>query len=85
MLQPRLLSIKPIEPLKLELAYETGEVKIFDVAPYAAGTWYGQLKDERYFKSVQLLPGGIGIEWPEGQDIAPHELYENSVSVKKTA
>ena len=43
------------------------------------------LKDEGYFNAVQLLPGGIGIEWPEGQDIAPHELYENSVEVKKTA
>ena len=31
------------------------------------------------------LPGGVGIEWPEGQDVAPHELYENSILVKKTA
>ena len=84
MLQPRLLYVKPLKPLKLELTYETGEVKIFDVAPYATGKWYGQLKDERYFNSVRLLPGG-GIEWPEGQDIAPHELYENSVTVEKTA
>ena len=85
MLQPRLLSVKPLPLFKLELAYETGEVKVFDVTPYTTGTWYRQLKDERYFNSVQLLPGGIGIEWPEGQDIAPHELYENSVSVKMTA
>lgn len=85
MLQPKLTKVEAMPNLRLRLFYETGEVKIFDVTPYAAGTWYGQLKDERYFKSVQLLPGGIGIEWPEGQDIAPHELYENSVSVKMTA
>ena len=53
--------------------------------PYATGSWYGRLQDERYFATVHLLPGGIGIEWEEGQDIAPHELYENSVPVKKTA
>ena len=69
----------------LRLYYETGEVKLFDVTPYATGSWYGQLKDEDYFRTVQMLSGGIGIEWPEGQDIAPHELYENSVIVKKTA
>lgn len=85
MLQPKLTKVEAMPNLRLRLFYETGEVKIFDVAPYATGTWYGQLKDEGYFSAVQLLPGGTGIEWPEGQDIAPHELYENSVTVKKTA
>lgn len=85
MLQPKLVKVEPMPNLKLRLHYETNEVKVFDVMPYATGSWYGQLKDEKYFNSVQLLPGGGGIEWPEGQDIAPHELYENSVSVKKTA
>ena len=81
MLQPRLLSVEPVDPLKLRLRYETGEVKLFDVAPYATGPWYGELKDRSYFRTVQLLPGGIGIEWTGGQDIAPHELYELSVAV----
>lgn len=85
MLQPRLIKVEPIKTLKLRLFYETGEIKIFDAASYATGSWYGRLQDEGYFNSVQLLPGGGGIEWPEGQDIAPHELYENSVLVKKTA
>ena len=85
MLQPRLTKVEPKSQMKLQLFYETGEVKIFDVAPYATGSWYGQLNDVGYFNAVQMLPGGAGIEWPEGQDIAPHELYENSVTVKKTA
>lgn len=65
--------------MHLRLQYETGEVKVFDVTPYAEGSWYGELKNEAYFSSVHLLPGGIGIEWINGQDIAPHELYENSI------
>ncbi len=85
MLQPRLTKVEPIAQMKLRLYYETGEVKLFDVAPYATGSWYGMLKDDGYFNRVQLLPGGSGIEWPEGQDVAPHELYENSVAVKRTA
>ena len=64
MLQPKLTKVETISPLKLRLFYETGEVKLFDVAPYATGPWYGQLKDESYFNAVQLLPGGVGIEWP---------------------
>ena len=85
MLQPKILKVEPMAQMKLKLQYETGEVKIFDVAPYATGSWYGQLKDPEYFGRVQLLPGGTGIEWPEGQDIAPHELYEDSIAEKMSA
>ena len=60
MLQPRLTKVEPIAPLKLRLKYETGEVKLFDVSPYATGSWYGELKNEPYFRTVHLLPGGIG-------------------------
>lgn len=85
MLQPRLTKVEPIAPMKLRLCYETGEVKLFDAAPYATGSWYGMLQDDGYFNRVELLPDGSGIEWPEGQDIAPHELYENSIEIKRTA
>ena len=78
MLQPRLIDVKPLAAMKLRLQYETGEVRVFDVAPYANGRWFGELKDEQYFKTVHLLPGGVGIEWENGQDIAPHELYDCS-------
>ena len=60
--QPKLTKVEPVKPLKLCLYYETGEVKLFDAAPYATGSWYGRLQDERYFATVHLLPGGIGIE-----------------------
>ena len=79
MLQPRLIAVSPLTAMKLRLHYETGEVRVFDVTPYAEGSWFGELKDEEYFKTVHLLPGGIGIEWANGQDIAPHELYDYSV------
>ena len=80
MLQPRLVNVEPVDYLKLRLTYETGEVKIFDVSPYANGSWYRELKEDAYFRTVQMLPGGTGVEWRNGQDIAPHELYECSVS-----
>ncbi|MBQ7692451.1 MAG: DUF2442 domain-containing protein [Oscillospiraceae bacterium] len=81
MLQPRLTKVEPMPSMVLRLHYETGEVRLFDVAPYAEGAWYGELKDDAYFRSVRLLPGGVGIEWRDGQDIAPHELYEMSRTI----
>ncbi len=79
MLQPKLVKVEPLKSMKLRLVYETGEVKLFDVTPYAEGSWFGELKDADYFRTVHLLPDRSGIEWGNGQDIAPHELYECSV------
>lgn len=81
MLQPRITKVMPLENCRLFLEYETGEKKEFDVSPYATGGWFSALKDECYFRTVHLLPGGTGIEWAEGQDIAPHELYDDSVPI----
>ena len=77
MLQPKLVEVKPLPNYMLYLKYETNEQKVFDVSPYIEGDWFGKLKDENYFKSVYL--GKNTVEWQEGQDIAPHELYDYSV------
>ena len=79
MLQPKIVGLEPLADYKLQLCYETGEEKIFDVSPYIQGDWYKRLKDVEYFKTVRILPEGTGIEWADGQDIAPHELYETSI------
>ena len=53
------------------------ETRIFDVKPYINGSWYGMLSDVSFFKTVHI--SGNTVEWADGQDIAPHELYELSV------
>ena len=62
MLQPRLIEVQPMPECMLRLVYETREVKLFDVSLYISGPWYGELKNNAYFNSVRLIPGGIGIE-----------------------
>ena len=81
MLQPKILSIRTRAPYFLILEYENHEKRIFDVSPYISGSWFEELKDEQYFRTVQITQGGVGIEWAHGQDIAPHELYEMSVRI----
>ena len=82
MLQPKITALSAKEPYHLYLEYENGEKKLFDVKPYIQGSWYGELENVDYFRTVSLLPGGSGIEWAHGQDIAPHELYEMSKAVE---
>ena len=75
MLQPKLLSVTPKDNYRLLLVYETGEQKLFDVKPYITG----ELKDLKNFNSVRVA--NHTVEWNGGQDIAPHELYEDSISI----
>ena len=80
--RPDIISVVGKTDKTLVLEYSNGEKKVFDVRPYIEGSWFGELNDDAYFKTVRIINNGKGIEWSNGQDIAPHELYELSVSVK---
>lgn len=71
------VSVTPINDYKLLIEFSNKEKKIFDVKPYITGSWYGMLADISFFKTVHI--SGKTVEWADGQDIAPHELYELSV------
>lgn len=79
MLQPRVVDVYPLSDYKVIVIFDTGERKNFDVTPYISGDWFGKLNDIEYFKTVRA--NGNTIEWADGQDIAPHELYDYSISV----
>lgn len=78
MLRPTAKIVKPLTDYKLEIEFDSGEKKIFDVKPYIKGEWYSELQDIEYFNSV--FANGYTVEWPNGQDICPDELYYNSVA-----
>ena len=78
---PKIVNVEPLDNYKLKVSYETGETKLFNVLPYISGQWYEELYDRDYFKTVHLISNGRGIEWGNGQDIAPHELYDLSTTI----
>ncbi len=53
-----------------------GEKKKFDVKPYLKFKPFKDLKDTEQFKKVKIA--GLSIEWENGADICPDELYNNS-------
>ena len=80
MLQPRLLDVKPLPGYKLLLDFDTKEKKVFDVSPYISGSWFGKLEDSSIFNTVRVC--GNTVMWVGGQDIAPHELYDESILIE---
>ena len=80
--EPDIVSVTAEPGHRVLLEYETGERRRFDVSPYIHGDFYGALNDEDYFSQVQVMAGGMVIGWPNGQDIAPDDLYELSEPVE---
>ncbi len=78
---PNVKQVSPLPNHHIKIHYENGEVKIFDVSPYIKGSWFGKLADPDFFATVR--PCGDTVMWKDGQDIAPHELYEDSVLISK--
>ncbi len=79
MLRPTATKAVPMTDFWLRVSFDNGETKDFDVKPYIRGNWYGELSDPTYFKSVFV--NGYTVEWANGQDICPDELYYNAQAV----
>lgn len=78
---PNLIGVQPLDDYQLALKYDNGENRLFDVKPYIRGSWYGELQDVNFFRGVRVV--WDTVEWPNGQDMAPHVLYETSIPMKE--
>ena len=76
MLRPTAISAKAEKEYTIKVTFDNGEVKLFDCKPYIRGEWYSQLENADYFKCVRV--NGYSVEWPDGQDLCPDELYYKS-------
>ena len=76
MLRPTAKRVIPKDNYMLDIEFDNGERREFDVKPYIQGAWYEELKDVNYFNRVKT--DGYTVVWPGGQDICPDELYEFS-------
>lgn len=74
---PMVKKVQPLPGQHIKIFYDNNEIKIFDVTPYIKGGWYGLLANPDVFATVR--PAGDTVVWSGGQDIAPHELYDNSI------
>jgi len=81
--------ILDVEPYKLTLEFNTGEVKIVDLEEKirnrsnTKGSKYAALLEPDYFKGVKLQSEWETIYWDNGLDFCPDVLYNIGKIVKK--
>ena len=79
---PSIKSVKPLSEYRLEIEFDTGEIKVFDMKPYLAIGMFQKLRDETIFRTVHT--SFDTIEWENGIDFDPEVLYSNSATITKT-
>ena len=75
-MRPKAKSIEVKDNYILLIEFDNGEKRYFDVKPYFEKKAFEGLKNINMFKTVKI--GGLSIEWDNGVDICPDELYNNS-------
>lgn len=75
-MRPKAIDVKVLNNYELEIVFNNKEKKKFDVKPYFKFSKFKELKDKNIFNSVRV--SGLSIEWENGADICPDELYNNS-------
>ena len=76
----KVVKVRANDDFSLDLKFDDGSVRRFDVKPYLEYEVFRELKDRDYFKTVKVAFGTV--QWPGEQDISPETLYIESVAVE---
>ncbi len=78
---PDIIRAKVLDNYLIYLMYVTKEEKIYDMKKLIKeNKFYKGLENKEYFKEFALR--GDTIEWKNGEDIAPENLYNDSIDIK---
>jgi hypothetical protein len=75
----KVIAVRANDDFSLDLKFNDGSVKRFDVKPYFEYGVFRELGDLHYFKKVRVAFGTV--QWPNEQDISPETLYLEGVAV----
>jgi len=82
-MNPRVVTVMPIESHALLLRFDNGEQRRMDVSPYLAYAVFEPLREPTFF--ARALADHGTVSWPGGIDLDPDSVYLESVPVVQTA
>lgn len=82
-MNPRVVAVRAKNDFSLELVFENGQERIFDMKPYLQIGVFRELNNLSLFKAVKPFMGSI--VWKSGQDLCPDTLYMESVKLMRAS
>jgi len=77
-LTPKVEEVRALSSNFIYVKFADGKEKVYDMTELIEKIkFYEKLKNREYFKLV--VPRGITVEWPNGEDVCPEDLYNDSV------
>lgn len=74
---PDIIEVRALEKYLIYIKFKTGEEKVYDMSEHIKEImFFSKLKNRQYFENVK--PRGNTIEWENGEDVAPENLYFES-------
>ena len=70
---PRVRAVRALDDYELEIAFENGEVRRFDVKPYLDRGVFVRLREPEAFRDVSAVAGSI--QWGNGLDLSYDTVY----------
>ncbi len=80
---PKIISVQPLENYQLIVEFSNHQYRQYDVKPLLKKQMFAPLKNQGFFKNVQIESGGYAVSWNEDIDISEYELWKNSVELKE--
>ena len=72
-MSPLVRRVSPVADFTLEVEFETGERRLFDMTPYLHRGVFVRLQDRSVFRSARVVAGSV--EWPGEIDLSYDTLY----------
>ena len=81
-MNPHVTSVRALEDYELEVSFDNGERRRFDVKPFLSRGVFVRLRDPSLFEAVRAVAGSV--EWPGGLDLSYDTLYVEGCQISES-
>jgi hypothetical protein len=75
-MNPYIKKVHPLDDYRLEIVFEDGDHRVFDMKPYLQRGLFVRLKNRAVFQAAQVVAGSV--EWAGEVDLSYDTLYLES-------
>jgi len=79
---PRISQVRACKDYVLHVTFENGVKKLYDLKPRLKDERFKMLRDQGFFKAVQVDGGGFGISWNDDIDLSENEIWNEGKALE---